>query len=349
MNIFALLLSVLLLNTYPAHAQTLSQGDRMTLYKHSEVERRYTPWYVFKAKGQLNRKNFRSQQHPWPVKVLSIGHTMASYQKYAIRSPYFHHGIDIRAEAGSDVLAAAGGKVVNIENYVKGDPAYWEVAILDQQGFLWQYHHVDKRSIPQNIWKAFKEGTSIPAGTKIGEVYFWTVKSFGEYFHHIHLNVLGAEGVYLNPFNFLKPLPDRVAPRITKVGLWTTKGEQRSDSISSGTNYTIYATVEDLILHSKFKVPPYSISASINGGAKFKVWQFDSLPGGKSKTDYIHNFFIQKYTCGNYRCRNFSINLGFYRGRQLQFPSQPGRHYIDLEARDFAGNRTQQRYEWTIN
>ena len=51
--------------------------------------------------------------------LLSIGHTSASYQNYSgdYRQAYFHHGLDIRANAGQEVFASAGGKVVNIEDY----------------------------------------------------------------------------------------------------------------------------------------------------------------------------------------------------------------------------------------
>src|SRR5688500_15621489 len=104
---------------------------------HGEAERRLNPAVASLATGRL--PTGRPLRHPWPVTVLSIGHTSASYQNYG-GSPYFHHGLDVRADAGSDVLAAAGGKVVNIENY-GGSAAYWEVAILDDEGFLWQYHH----------------------------------------------------------------------------------------------------------------------------------------------------------------------------------------------------------------
>ena len=90
------------------------------------------------------------QNHPWPFPLESIGHNMQSYQNYD-GSPYWHDGLDIRSLKNQIIYAAAGGKIINIENYIKGNALYWEVAILDQDGFVWKYHHVDEKSIPQSF------------------------------------------------------------------------------------------------------------------------------------------------------------------------------------------------------
>ncbi len=80
---------------------------------------------------------FTEQKHnAWPFPLLSIGHNMQSYQDYG-GSPYWHDGLDIRSTQDQPIYAAVGGQVVNIENYVTGNPMYWEVAILDAEGFVW--------------------------------------------------------------------------------------------------------------------------------------------------------------------------------------------------------------------
>lgn len=314
---------------------------------HSEAELRHVTRYKHLATGNLyGRLGLAKQSARWPVNLLSIGHTIASYQQYGFGSPYFHHGIDMRAASGSAVIASRGGKVVNIENYIPGDPAYWEVAILDQDGFIWQYHHIRRDSIPAEIHAALKSNRTIPAGTKIGEVYKWSVKTFGEYFHHIHLNVLGQDGVYHNPLLFLKQLPDKVAPIISEVRVLDKKGVSRSASRSRP--YTLVAFAEDLMLHKNFKVPPYHTWISVNGSKPHTVWKFDSLPGGDSKTDFIHNFFVKKWTCGDYRCRRFAINLGFFRGRQLTFPATPGPHTAVIGVEDIYGNKSRKTFSWTV-
>jgi hypothetical protein len=166
------------------------------------------------------------------VQLLSIGHTIASYQNYGTGA-YFHHGLDIRAEAGSEVHASAGGKVINLENYEPGNPAYWEIAILDDEGFIWQYHHVDRDTIPQAIEDAFKTGGSIAQGTLLGKVYLWPEFSFGERYNHIHVNVIGKDKAYLNGFAFLNPLDDKAAPEIVEIAL-LQNGEKLSGTNVSG-------------------------------------------------------------------------------------------------------------------
>ena len=54
-----------------------------TLYAHDEVnhhyDRNYTPAYYQLAYGQLSQKDFY-ETYPWSFPVLSIGHSIASFQ-----------------------------------------------------------------------------------------------------------------------------------------------------------------------------------------------------------------------------------------------------------------------------
>ena len=52
--------------------------------------------------------------------------------------------------------------MVNVENYQPGNDLYWEVAVLDPEGYIWQYHHIDKNTIPQAIKDAFAEYKANP-------------------------------------------------------------------------------------------------------------------------------------------------------------------------------------------
>lgn len=312
--------------------------------EHANAEKSYTPSYLGLASA-TSKSEYRVK-HEWPVSVLSIGHNTASYQNYG-GEPYFHHGLDIRADAGTDVLASVGGRVVNISNYGPG-PAYWEVAILDDAGFLWQYHHIDRDSIPQNIWDAFQNKTKVETGTKIGEVYYWMVETFGEQYHHIHLNVLAGGGSYRNPFNFLQPLADKSAPKFVDVGLLKNGYAQDPDLPIEGA-YSIYATIHDLILHDKFVVPPHKITYQIDDDPRERlVWEFSDLPGEDSNTKYVENFFVPNLTCGNYECRKLTVNLGFSTEGQRWFTNVGGQHTILIHAEDQAGNRTSHEFKWDV-
>lgn len=285
-------------------------------------------------------------RYPWPVQVKSIGHNTASYQNYG-GEPYFHHGLDIRADAGTDVVASVGGQVVNISNYGPG-PAYWEVAILDNAGYVWQYHHVDRDSIPQSIWDAFRNKTPVSAGTKIGEVYYWMVSTYGEVYHHVHLNVLARGGAYRNPFNFLEALNDTKAPEFVDVGL-TRNGYPQDPNLPIQGAYGIYATIHDLILHDKFVVPPHKITYQLDDDSRERVvWDFSELPGGSSNTQYVENFFVPELTCGNYECRKLTVNIGFSTEGQRWFSNVGGEHSITIHAEDHAGNRTSKNFKWQV-
>ncbi len=321
-----------------------SEGRKVEEARHGEAERKVWAQAPLYATAPAQRSAAYPRKK-WPVQLHSIGHTNASYQNYG-GDPYFHHGLDIRADAGSDVLAAAGGKVVNIENYMPGS-AYWEIAIQDDLGFLWQYHHVDHGSIPQAVQDAFRNGGRVEEGQKLGEIFYWDVVTFGERYHHIHLNVLAEGGKFQSPFDFLEPLPDTQAPQFVEVGL-LKNGRKVSGATVSG-QYTVFATVHDLIMHEKFVVPPHFLSVSVDGAAPRTVWEFTSLPGGTSETQYVESYFVPSMVCGDYECRKLVIDLGFARDGTKYFPTAPGPHAVEITARDYAGNETKQAYSWQVN
>lgn len=312
------------------------------------AEKNYHPNYLKSAYGNLATRMDKTVA-PWPVHYLSIGHNMTSYQLYGfdLSEAYFHHGLDIRANSGEKVTASKGGKVLGVTNYVPGNDLYWEVAILDQDGFIWQYHHIEKTSIPQAIKEAANTGKVIEDGTLIGEVVSWPTTSYGERYNHIHVNVLDGNKNYVNPFHFLNQLPDNAAPKVIDVGLFT------KNRISYGpiTNqaYTVFAQVSDLILHEKFVVPPYKISYRLNKGEEVTVWKFDNLPGGESNEKYVNQFFIPSLTCGNYSCRKMFIDLGFNKEGKKIFPLTKGQYEIEVTVWDFVGNKDSKTFSWRID
>jgi len=124
---------------------------------------------------------------------------ISSYQNYDYyQNPagsYFHHGIDMVALTyGLPVYTRTGGQVVNVENYEPGLDLYWEVAILDLEGYVWQFHHIDHTTIPQEIHDAYDAyrddpdtGGFVEPGTWIGDIVEWPVESFG-YFSIISIS-----------------------------------------------------------------------------------------------------------------------------------------------------------------
>jgi hypothetical protein len=283
--------------------------------------------------------------HPWPFALLSIGHNMQSYQDYS-GSPYWHDGLDIRGNQDQTVFAAAGGKVVNIQNYIEGNPMYWEVAILDDEGFVWKYHHIARNSIPKEIEAAYASGGKVAEGVVIGNIVKWRVSSFGEVYHHLHMLVVGSYGQYINPFLLLEPLADTKAPVIKSIGLAKNHKPVSGNSITGA--HALYVEASDLTLHDKFTLPPHKISYKMDGGEEVLVWEFIHLPSATNDEDYITDFYM-KGTCGDYSCRKFYFNLNFTKSApRAQMNLKSGNHEVEVTVEDIVGNKTAQSFQWTV-
>jgi hypothetical protein len=287
----------------------------------------------------------KARNHPWPFAVLSIGHNMQSYQNYGT-SPYWHDGLDIRSRPDELITSATAGRVVNIENYVRGNALYWEVAILDDEGFVWKYHHVDQSSIPADIYDAYKKGSRIKAGTLLGKVVRWPVTTFGEVYHHLHLLIVASDQRYINPFLMMEALQDNQSPVIHSIGL-TQNHKMISGNVISG-EHGLFLETSDLVYHERFILPPHKITYRLNGEKEKVVWEFIHLPSGSNDTDYIRDFYLPG-TCGNYSCRRFYINLNF----TLQKPRggwklNPGDHEVEVQVEDLVGNKSSGRFNWKV-
>jgi hypothetical protein len=271
---------------------------------------------------------------------------MQSYQDYYSGSPYWHDGLDIRSNPDQPMFSPVSGKVVNIQNYVPGNPLYWEVAILDDEGFVWKFHHVKKSSITSEIQNAYKMKSTIKAGTLIGNVIPWTESAFGEVYHHLHLLVVAADGKYINPFLMMEPLPDTIAPEISKIGI--AKDHKPTDLTSVSGPHALYFQGSDLVLHQKFILPPHKISLRLDNGEEKTVWEFINLPSGKNDTDYIKDFYLDG-TMGNYDFRRFYFNLNFtLQNPRGQMTLSPGEHSVEVTIEDIVGNKTSKSFTWKV-
>jgi hypothetical protein len=269
-----------------------------------QIEQAWKPDYLKLATG--DPKLLDHGIYAWPFDLNSIGWSMQSYQNYG-GTPYFHHGMDMMKMWGTNVYNRSGGQVINIENYNPGWNLYWEVAVLDPYGYIWQYHHIDEPTIPDFIYQKYAEyladpinGGFIPPDTYIGNIVEWPVWSYYDYFNHIHLNILAAGGVYVNGFEFHNPLDDTVGPEIQAVGL-LKNGQIYGGNTIEG-DYSLYVHARDLILDQYYYLPPWEITFSVDGGPVQTTWRFDTLPGGASDTAYLDDFYVVPPTCGDYEC-----------------------------------------------
>lgn len=330
----------------------LPLGSGVALVADEQAEANYHPTYLSLATGDPRAEH---STYGWPFALESIGHAIQSYQYYG-GSPYFHHGLDIMAPSGTNVYNRSGGQIVNIENYQPGNDLYWEIAVKDPEGYLWQYHHIDHNTIPQYIWNKWAEyqidpgnGGFVPPDTLIGNIVWWPVGYPGapSNFHHIHLNILGTGGAFINGFEFHTSLSDTQSPQILAVGLLKNNQIYPGNQVSG--TYGLYVHARDLVLAPNwYWLPPFETTFTLDGGPLTTVWRFDTLPGGADDYAFVSDFYVVPPTCGDYDCNEFYIDLGFTTFGQRPFPSVPGQHTLTATVKDFAGNAASQAFTWTV-
>ena len=97
----------------------------------------------------------------------------------------------------------------------EGDDLYFEVAVVADSGVRYEFHHVDRASLPVGIATLLNAGGGrVEAGTLLGHAITWPD---GDY-HHIHYNLVLPSGTRINP-EFVSPLlADHRAPEIADAG-----------------------------------------------------------------------------------------------------------------------------------
>jgi len=352
--IFSMVMNSSVVNSVQAETEVPPEEYRGGMYTKEDIKQGFE---IQEASFGIawGDPNAAHSVYAWPYTFDQMGLVVQSYQNYSsgTSAAYFHHGIDMVAPNGTQVYTRSGGQVVNIENYQPGNDLYWEVAILDGEGYVWQYHHIDKNSIPQGIKDKFNEwkanpasGGYVPPNTHIGNIVYWTVISLGFRFNHIHLNILGAGDVYMNTLEFHTPIVDTQAPEIQEIGILN------GDTVVSGAvaagNYGLYVRARDLYQSTVYYLPPYKTEFRLDGGEWETVWEFHTLPGGSDDMAYVNDFYVPGYTKGNYELRDFYIDLGFTTSGQRQFPSSSGEHSIEVRVWDYYGNSDTDTFTWTV-
>ena len=181
---------------------------------------------------------------PWPVVFQDAAHTIAqnfvNFQDYDGASPYFHQGCDLRSAGDSEVVAPVDGILeggyygyTNLptgamqkqwqpwNGQTHADP-YFELAIVTEDGYRFEMHHVDSQKLPAFTVQALNQGhVRVKAGTVIGKVNAWAFPGYS----HVHYNIIRPDGVFANPEYYSIPLPDHTAPAILGVFALTPDGK----------------------------------------------------------------------------------------------------------------------------
>lgn len=159
----------------------------------------------------------QAAQYPWPVHTsISIVNTISTLQFYGPMAG-FHHGLDLKSPAGTPVYAPIGG-IVDVGYYyprVKV-PYTYGVSIEGDNGYRWEFHHIDPRTVPQEIINLAKRHGHVASGAMLGRIYDASEMNAG-IFPHVHVNVIDQKGFYQNPLNLFPPFKSKNKPIIRAI------------------------------------------------------------------------------------------------------------------------------------
>lgn len=184
---------------------------------------------------------------PWPVTFENnqhnLGNNMIQFQSYGGSDSYFHGGCDLRTAAQADIRTPVAGKLdaghygyeVQPDGSMKkfwtpypqhGDDMYFEVSVITDDGLRYEFHHVDRNTLPSAIKQKLDHGNArVEAGEIVGHVHNWPITAIdGSYYHHTHYNIIAADGTRINPESVSWALADTSAPEIHGVYAVSSKG-----------------------------------------------------------------------------------------------------------------------------
>jgi len=229
--------------------------------------------------------SFPEGLYRWPVAdPFQIGAQFHDFQNYS-GVPYLHGGMDIRVAAGTSVNSPVAGKV-SLSRYridaarvplhftyarspfwshSGADARYVEAAVTDSAGRTWYFRHLDASTIPSEIIRLSQEGGLVQPGTILGSVVSWNqvVLPPAGLYHHVHLEIVGSDGYYLNPENFLAPRQDTLPPKVH--GIWFVRNEEETTfpqelgiSVVDG-DVDVIAAIDDQIQRNPYVHTPYRV------------------------------------------------------------------------------------------
>lgn len=317
----------------------------------------------WQALGYQEWKPVQIQQNPqlaahalaWPVQFQDAAHTvansMAQFQPFG--DPYFHGGCDLRVRAGADVLAPVSGKLeAGHYGYVRnpdgsltkewapwpqeGNETYFEVAVVAADGVRYEFHHMDRETLPAPIVAMLNAGGGeVPVGTLLGQVITWPA---GDY-HHTHYNVILPDGTRVNPEFVSTMITDTLAPTIL-----ASYAVMPNDSVLDFSRGQFRVAPKEIILSvidkkegNVYEQPPTFVSLKFASGEE-STWDFrEKLLGPNGRFPNIWEFFRESLITPN--GRRIYTEGGYGLGKsliRLRVPNAKGPFTIQVA--DGAGN-----------
>jgi hypothetical protein len=339
---------------FKIHILQNSQKTKSTQLQHQRIN---------KQRNSLDK--YKRTKIAWPFELPYnegfMGNNFAQYQPYEI--PGYHGGSDMVLERDSWIYAPVSG-ILEAGHYAytdnpdgrrikhwkpwpaSGDPSYFEIAVIDDQGNRFELHHVDKASLPSDIIEKLNSGRAqVTAGTKVGRVVRWTTPF---HYDHVHVNIHDHEGQWFNPEYFFENLPDTIKPECQFLLVYKNgKSEWLQNVMRSRLNpepdeishFAIIAS--DKKNNNKFSQVPTYFEVSFQEGEKF-FWDFNkNLTSSNSNFADIRNVYLKSVKLPN--GQNFRQPSGYYPNGvkfavQLPLPMNTGSGKYFLKAQDHAGN-----------
>jgi hypothetical protein len=292
---------------------------------------------------------------PWPVRFQDAEHTlgnaMAQFQPFG--DPYYHGGDDLRVDAGADISAPVDGKLEagaysysarpdgSLEKFWKawpetGDPTYFEVAVLADDGIRYEFHHVDRGTLPADIVaKLDAGGGRVAKGTLLGHAVEFPMAGY----NHVHYNIILPDGTRVNP-EFASPLlPDHLAPTILRAFAVSASGDVRDFDGGRAA-----PGVSEFVLHvvdkqdaNIYEHPPAYALLKFDGGSQ-TLWDFRrTLASPQDAFPPLWDFFRESIQSP---AGSFSTEGGYGTGASLIRLKVPAgaRGGFTIEVGDIAGN-----------
>ncbi|MGZ3689308.1 MAG: hypothetical protein ACXVBW_13470, partial [Bdellovibrionota bacterium] len=297
----------------------------------------------------------------WPIqfqdKAHSLGNAMAEFQSYG-DGPYYHGGLDLRVAAAAAVHTPIAGRIeAGHYGYTNnpdgsstkfwnaypqgGDTTYFEIAVITDDGYRFEFHHMDETRIAAPILKILKSGQSgrVSAGALLGNTIPWP----GGDYHHTHYNILTPAGTHLNPEFYSPLIDDHEKPAVSAVLASFAGGktaEFGTGMFGDAPEFFAVAVID----HQDSNVydhPPALASIEFANGKKF-AWDFrERLSGADGKFPPIWDFFVE--TISGPDGKAFSTEGGYGEGVSvIRIPVPADAHgQFTIRIADQAGNATE--------
>ena len=316
----------------------------------------YTPVSTVK-RAPLQTPSYAAHSLAWPVPFEdahhTIGNVMTQFQDYG-GGAYYHGGDDLRVQDSEWVTAPITGKLeaghygynTNADGSntkfwkgwpQTGDRMYFEVALIDSQGYRFELHHIDRGSLPTDIVAALdRGGATITTGTRLGRVVHWPNSDTDDTtYNHTHYNIVAADGTHLNPEHYSAMIGDKLAPEISQIYAVSSDGRaaEFGDGRLSARPDELVVVASDKLGENIYTHTP-SYSRVIFDSGEEQTWDFrERLATPDGKFPPIWEFLRESLTLGDgsvlrtqgdYSNRNFLLRLKLPAGAHGRFHVEVG-------------------------